>query len=599
MNSSVSSAHIQVSTAGDYWKSVAKNRFEQLEHTLNPSRSDASALDAELEALNETTRGFLKRRNEVVPVSRLPAELLATVFELVKHEALAYLDGKTTGEDDTEANVSPAARKLRRGLRWVYVSHVCREWRRIALDHAVLWAEINHAIMRRRWSSEMLRRSKGAALELVVGYHNSKADLRDTHGLMMESTREFLREVNNTASPRVQYFSLYGIRLDEALSEFTSPLPALASFRVQNTGREKHIPFPPQLLEFQAPNLAILTIVAISLPPPSLWPFRSLTIFEFQVVDPWMRDHPSRILDIIQHMPHLRDLYYTEECRAATSNVEDNVEGFSQDAELPESMNKIYIESTRFPLQAIELSRRLVSPHARVFREFLFNHENPAALPTLFSQTSGRSAPPKALYVDLMQRGPLMTVACRDEPWQISIAEEKLDPPPNDLYVSVHSASTSDRPLNICAGICMDELRDVTFADDTVDSERSQARWTAMFQGATKVRRVRAVGPGSFGLLALLAEGAKPSASLGQPLHGIFPCLEELSIIQMDDGDQSQFGEATLRDGELLLSFLRWRRKNGTPLREVKIPPRFLHTELADDIRKEVGVLGPGREGCY
>ncbi|TEB23193.1 hypothetical protein FA13DRAFT_1640179, partial [Coprinellus micaceus] len=59
-------------------------------------------------------------RNTLRPINRLPPEIFSTIFQLVK-------------DDITEAE----------RVSWIKVTHVCRYWREIALDHASLWSNIS------------------------------------------------------------------------------------------------------------------------------------------------------------------------------------------------------------------------------------------------------------------------------------------------------------------------------------------------------------------------------------------------------------------------------------------------------------------------
>ncbi|KAI0040243.1 hypothetical protein FA95DRAFT_1611954 [Auriscalpium vulgare] len=79
------------------------------------------------EALEAASLALRQRHNTLLPVTRLPPEILATVFTcLFAHEHTCW---------------SPA---LESSLNFrLPVTHVCRRWRQVALEHSSLWADID------------------------------------------------------------------------------------------------------------------------------------------------------------------------------------------------------------------------------------------------------------------------------------------------------------------------------------------------------------------------------------------------------------------------------------------------------------------------
>ena len=87
-------------------------------------------------------------RNTLLPVSLLPPELLARVFHFY-----AVADPPWHGVTK---------------LGWIQVTHVCRHWRQVALDHASLWARISGFPMCTKWITEQLSRAKNSPLEIEL-----------------------------------------------------------------------------------------------------------------------------------------------------------------------------------------------------------------------------------------------------------------------------------------------------------------------------------------------------------------------------------------------------------------------------------------------
>ncbi|KAH9959020.1 hypothetical protein BC827DRAFT_1090255, partial [Russula dissimulans] len=70
--------------------------------------------------LEDTLRTLKSHRNTLAPISRLPPEALAAIFSFVSSSAL-----------DESGH-----------LRWIRVTHVCRQWRQIALNYPRFWSNI-------------------------------------------------------------------------------------------------------------------------------------------------------------------------------------------------------------------------------------------------------------------------------------------------------------------------------------------------------------------------------------------------------------------------------------------------------------------------
>ncbi|KDR80740.1 hypothetical protein GALMADRAFT_135857 [Galerina marginata CBS 339.88] len=114
---------------------------ESIQFLVNENASTEDVLHAIDQEVNEHKACLIalwKRRNTFVPISRLPPELLCKIFDF-------------TTWNQTEGS-----------LHWIKVTHVCHEWRSIALNSPSLW--INLPLQNARWSAEMLSRSKMASL---------------------------------------------------------------------------------------------------------------------------------------------------------------------------------------------------------------------------------------------------------------------------------------------------------------------------------------------------------------------------------------------------------------------------------------------------
>jgi F-box-like len=81
------------------------------------------AIDDKIKPLEDSIRVLKCRRNALAPISTLPPEILTEIFSILSHSAY---DNEKVGY-----------------LAWLWVTHVCHNWREIALNHPRLWSHIN------------------------------------------------------------------------------------------------------------------------------------------------------------------------------------------------------------------------------------------------------------------------------------------------------------------------------------------------------------------------------------------------------------------------------------------------------------------------
>ncbi|KAI0311706.1 hypothetical protein OF83DRAFT_1087511 [Amylostereum chailletii] len=130
------------------------SRFGRLDPTSIHSSDGASQalqrVDRELAALKTAMRRVLPQRNALVPIARLPPEVLALVFKVLS------IDCPPAGN-----SYSIPFQKL----GWINVSHVSQRWRRVALENPSLWSGLV-LTLGDDWLDESLSRVKEAALHL-------------------------------------------------------------------------------------------------------------------------------------------------------------------------------------------------------------------------------------------------------------------------------------------------------------------------------------------------------------------------------------------------------------------------------------------------
>ena len=125
-------------------------------------------------------------RNFLLPVFRLPPETLSIIFS---HGARDYY------ESDSGGRVTPCI------PTWVNVSYVCSHWRNIALNCPTLWTY--HFSTSRRWTEELLLRSKEASLKISCSYPSRNKDVRLLRSLLDNLLRysERIQELRLDVAP--------------------------------------------------------------------------------------------------------------------------------------------------------------------------------------------------------------------------------------------------------------------------------------------------------------------------------------------------------------------------------------------------------------
>ncbi|KAJ3540384.1 hypothetical protein NMY22_g4323 [Coprinellus aureogranulatus] len=147
-------------------------------------------LQKRITALEDEARALKNRKNALVPINRLPHEILSTIFQTTK-SLLKY--------------TYPQPRNR---LTWVRVSHVCRYWREVALDAASLWSYLDFPRPDPEFTRLMLQRSKNAPL--TVDHRGKVASFQQ------EAVREALSEPHRLRSA---YLSITGNSIPFVLSK--------------------------------------------------------------------------------------------------------------------------------------------------------------------------------------------------------------------------------------------------------------------------------------------------------------------------------------------------------------------------------------------
>ncbi|KZV67974.1 hypothetical protein PENSPDRAFT_754498 [Peniophora sp. CONT] len=147
-----------------FWYPLADTRFSGA-HVGAPSVRDSRlrTLDSELSVLEETVLRARKLRNRQSVTCGLPVEVLSTIFEFVRD---LWFPSRTTSARRT---------KVRYGLGWITITHICSIWRDVALGTPSLWAKHDDVLnVPVEYIELVLLRAGGLSLDLSVDFGSSK-----------------------------------------------------------------------------------------------------------------------------------------------------------------------------------------------------------------------------------------------------------------------------------------------------------------------------------------------------------------------------------------------------------------------------------------
>ncbi|KAF9232499.1 hypothetical protein BU15DRAFT_81186 [Melanogaster broomeanus] len=224
---------------------------------------------------------LLTRRNGLLPVSRLPPDVLANIFLCQAHSF--YQDhgySRTSGAPP-----------------WANVLYTCHHWRDVALSCPSLWSFL--FVSSPRWTEELLSRTKMAPLRIRVDV-----------GCSTQEEMMFFEKVTTDVT-RIQDLSLKFPRslAEGFFSKLSTPAPLLHTLRlfVTKSGAESVL-VPDTLFNRDTPALRTLELYRchISWCSPTL---TGLTILRLRDIASSSQPTVTELLAMLRHMPDLAHLY--------------------------------------------------------------------------------------------------------------------------------------------------------------------------------------------------------------------------------------------------------------------------------------------------
>lgn len=222
------------------------------------------------------------QRNSLTPASRLPPEVLSTIFRL--HLSAVFRASSRTGVPDP---------------RWFVFSHVCAYWREVAILDKGLWSEIS--LFQPRWAKEMLRRSVQHPITIDMGC-----------GLPRPKVYDLVADTIHKHTPRIRTLDLTAFtskNLSRMLSAASSPAEKLEELSVTLKIDRVDADFTLKNFFFSGatPRLKKLTLnnCEIKWDSPLLYRLTELRL-DFTPED--LNQDIGQLLDALDNLPDLRIL---------------------------------------------------------------------------------------------------------------------------------------------------------------------------------------------------------------------------------------------------------------------------------------------------
>jgi hypothetical protein len=257
-----------------------------------PSCDDLQTLDATLQRMDDaldllrTQRALVaRRRNTILPVSRLPPELLATILLMACRKRVKCHNTDWIAEWCPTASDPSTA---------VELSHVSHAFRLVALATASLWSNIGASHVK-TLAHQLVRRAGRMPLTVAIDIHPPWS-LSD---FMIEILREKRATIRHLWLP-----GGYSHDMDGLFQRLCYPA-ALESLHLELWGHRKSAP----LQQYDLHRLVTLSLAGpgFLMPGPFTHPLLQLTklALNLQFLEP---EHVSRVLDFMLSTPALAEL---------------------------------------------------------------------------------------------------------------------------------------------------------------------------------------------------------------------------------------------------------------------------------------------------
>ncbi|KAH6901498.1 hypothetical protein BKA70DRAFT_1308836 [Coprinopsis sp. MPI-PUGE-AT-0042] len=170
-------------------------------------------LDSHILTMEKEILIVRSQRNRLAPISRLPVEMLTNIFLECAASPWPTSNSKKEGSSALYT-------------KWTVVSHVCRQWRDVALGCSELWSTLNQK-MSVKWMEAMIERSKASPIS-ILNYNPGAIDPKTN------KSQTLLKALSETGKLRKIELRLGVVHWNEeaakVISSLNSPAPFLVDF---------------------------------------------------------------------------------------------------------------------------------------------------------------------------------------------------------------------------------------------------------------------------------------------------------------------------------------------------------------------------------
>ena len=270
-------------------------------------------IDEEISARYLPVCALRTKRNALSPVSRLPDELLETVFIFYARQYHISNWAKI------ETLQTPPPLQV---PHWVGVSYVCRRWRVVALGCPTLWTHV--FFVSRAWVTVLLQRSQVAPLRVRIDLTMPPYESRRSPDplAMLEMLFEHL--------PRMEEFNIRGLAADvvhKIIPKLIVPAPLLQSLQLTVLSGKHSLaslggppPTLPVVFSRSTPKLRLLQLSRVDIAWNNLT-LTGMTSLRLSSV-PRLRT-VQQLFAILSQNPHLTDLELEEVLPCSSSPFQD------------------------------------------------------------------------------------------------------------------------------------------------------------------------------------------------------------------------------------------------------------------------------------
>jgi hypothetical protein len=183
-------------------------------------------IDQVINTLDESTKALKSRHNELSPISCLPSDVLAAIFSFLS--VFSWDEGYGI-------------------FALIYVTHVCRRWREIALNHPPFWSRIDITELTPVGMAEILARVKMAPLHLEADTIEWETEHLETLGTYLYT------HISHTRDLKIR-----GYLPATVVDRLVSPAPILKSLSLSESNTSNVI--PDNLFKYTTPSLTSLKL---------------------------------------------------------------------------------------------------------------------------------------------------------------------------------------------------------------------------------------------------------------------------------------------------------------------------------------------------